>query len=819
MRQIRMYGILILVAFLTTVYVLSSSGRFHIIDEVSMYTVTESLALRAEVDTNAIAWTQWVNSPGEVLGAFGPDGQVFSKKGPALSFLAVPWYLLLHAFSLINIEVGQLQATLLFNAIVTAWTAALLWLTVLRLGRPTGSTGRYSDRTGLLLGLLFGIATIAWPYAKQFFGEPLSALSLLTCFYGLLAWRQTARLRWLVVGGTGAAAAIATVNAHAVLVAVFLIWWLADWYLTVQRQGAAQPSPLSEPPLSHPQATQVATLLRALGAFAAPIALAGVLLAAYNLARFGSPFDTGYHFDSGEGFTTPIWQGLWGLLFSPYRSTFLHTPLFIGSLLAFWPFFKRHRSEASAIAAVSITLILLYSAWWMWWGGYAWGPRFLVPLTPFWVLLLAPVAQKLESDAWRRSALFWATAVLAGISFVVQAGAVLMNFVNYETLLRGIYPTDWNDPLAFGPPAQSLTAFFDSPVFGQFRLMADNLIANTDVAWLWADGRILWLVVLTGAAAALTLACLLLVWWVLWDADGNGWRMSTPMLVLVIALPFVTIGAWVGEVGRDPLYGSPGEGYRAIVADMCAAANSSDAFVNVVPTGYQVPMNWMAGDCRFGLPTYGYAADSANQPETVQVLQRLSGEHDRLFFATYGVQPNDPDNTVERWLAANAFKSDDKWYGDFRLLQYATSLRLSGVQENTINEALLGKQAEQVTIVSARAPSVALAGEPVPIEISFRLEAPTDQNLRWFVQLLSGQNIPLAQLDTGPDDNYSVFSALPAREVLTENAGLLVPDNTPEGEYRLIAGLYNPGAEGARLVTIGGPDFVELGSVRVVRGE
>ena len=46
-----------------------------------------------------------------------------------------------------------------------------------------------------------------------------------------------------------------------------------------------------------------------------------------------------------------------------------------------------------------------------------------------------------------------------------------------------------------------------------------------------------------------------------------------------------------------------------------------------------------------------------------------------------------------------------------------------------------------------------------------------------------------------------------------------MPANTPEGEYRLIAGLYNPDAGGARLVTIGGPDFIELGSVRVVKGE
>lgn len=808
MRQIRIYGILILVALLTTIYVLSNSGRFHIVDEVSMYAVTESLALRGEVDTNAIAWTQWVNSPGEVLGAFGPDGQVFSKKGPALSFLAAPWYLLLHLFRYFNIHVGQLQATLLFNAFVTAATAAVLWLTVLRLG--------YGDRTGMALGLLFGLATIAWPYAKQFFGEPLSALALLTTFYGLLAWRQDGRKRWLALAGLAAGAVLATVNAHAVLVAVLLVWSVADRLLS-----------------RDPERTRSG--LSGMALFVVPILVTGVLLVAYNLIRFGSPLDTGYHFESGEGFTTPIWQGLWGLLFSPYRSVFLHTPLFIASVLAFVPFFRRNRSEAIAIASLSASLILLYSAWWMWWGGFAWGPRFLVPLTPFWVLLLAPVVQGLAMGSWRpprRSesgaghstaafVLFWVTAALAAVSLVVQVGAVSMNFVNYEILLRGLYPTDWNNPLAYGPPAQSLGALFDSPVFGQFRLMAQNLVGNTDVAWLWADGTVLWLVVLTGAAAVVTLVSLLIIWWVLLEdgEGGGGWHMSMPTVVLVVVLPIVVTATWIGEVGRDPIYGVVGEGYRAIVDDICKVADSSDAFVNVVPTGYQIPMNWVAGACSLPLPTFGYATDSAEHPEALAVLDRLMQDHDHLFFVTYGVQPNDPDNTVERWLGTNAFKSEDTWYGDYRLVQYATPLRLTGVEERPINQALLGKQAEQVTILSSRAPSVASTGEPIPIQIAFQLEAPTTQNLRWFVQLLGAGNIPLAQLDTGPEDNYTTFASLPAREALVEKAGLMVPSNTPQGEYRLIAGLYNPDAGGARLVTVAGPDFVDLGTVRVVPGE
>ncbi len=798
MQRIRLFGLLLLIALLVCVYTLTSSGRFHVIDEVSLFAVTESLALRGEVDTNTIAWTQYVNSPGEVLGAFGPDGQVFSKKGPAPTFLAVPWYLLLHAITELNVQIGQLQSTLLWSGILTALTAALLWLTALRLG--------YGDRTGMILGLLFGLATIAWPYANQFFGEPLSALGLLLCLYGMLTWRQSGRWRWMLIAGVGTALTLTTVTAHAVLIAILSSWWLADWAIrrrrSAQRPGAGWGS-----------------LLAGVVAFAVPLLVAGALLMLYNFVRFGSPLETGYHFDSGEGFTTPFLTGFWGLLVSPYRGVFWHTPLFVASLMAFVPFARRQRSVAILIAALSAALIGLYSLWWMWWGGFAWGPRFLVPLTPFWVLLLAPVIESTTDTPfrWRRlHPLHWITLVLAAISVVVQLAAVSVNFVNYEIQLRDRYPTDWADPLRYGPPAQALTALLDSPVIGQFRLMQSNFIANSDLAWLWVDGTIRWLVLLIGGAAIVTLGGALILWWRAAVAPKRS-SISTPTLILAILIPVFVIATWAGEVGPEPSYGQKDSGYRAILRDICQTVSATDAFVNIAPTAYQIPMNWMPGECKTDIPAYGYALDSMNRTETAPILERVLAENDRIWFVTDGVQPNDPDNTVERWLADRAFKATDTWYENLRLLQYATPVRLSGIETRAINTALLGRRAEQITITSVRTPSVAVAGKPIPIELQYRLEAPTDQDLRWFVQLLSGQNIPLAQLDSGPDDNYTTFSSRPAREILTERAGLLVPRNTPEGEYLLIAGLYNPNDEGARLITIDGPDFVSLGAVRVVK--
>jgi hypothetical protein len=460
----------------------------------------------------AATWTP-TPSPGpngptaaaKCLGAFGEDGQVYSKKGPAPAFWPCPGTGCSTCISRANIELGQLQGTLLFNAFITAWTAALLWLTALRLG--------YGDRTGLALGLLFGLSTIAWPYAKQFFGEPLSALSLLLTFYGMLAWRQHGRWPWLLVAGIGAATAVATVTAHAVLIAV---WAAGGWWIGL---CAGVPSACRR-------------LLLGLGAFAAPVIVAGLLLMAYNFARFGNPFDTGYHFDSGEGFNNPLLSGLWGLLFSPYRSVLLHTPLFLASLVGFVPFLRRHRSEGSVILLLSAALILLYSAWWMWWGGFAWGPRFLVPLTPFWVLVLAPLLERpVQAGApAQRLRTRWIVYAVATVSFVVQLAAVSVNFVNYEIALRSIYPTDWSNPLAFGPPAQALTAFFDSPVFGQFKLMQESLHRQHRSGLAPRRWHSVWLLLGVGAAAIITLIGLMTVWWIYTEDNLVDYHASWPMV-------------------------------------------------------------------------------------------------------------------------------------------------------------------------------------------------------------------------------------------------------------------------------------------------
>ena len=819
---------MLLIALLFCIYAFTNSSKFHVVDEVSLFGVTESIALHGAVDTNAIAWTQWVNSPGEVLGAFGPEGDVYSKKGPAPAFLVVPWYLFLRGLAGLDISIGLLQGTLLWNGLLTALTAALVWLAASRLG--------YSDRVGALLALLYGLATIAWPYANQFFGEPLSALGLFLAFFGILSWRMTGRLGWALAAGIGAGLAVATVTANILLVAVLVVYGAAasSGFLLWPKSKQAVETPRDDLPGDKHAPTRlppgVPELVAAATLFLIPIAASGLFVLWYNFLRFGSPFDTGYHFDAGEGFNAPIWEGMYGLLLSPYRGIFWFTPLFVVSIASFYPFLRRHKAEGLLIAALSLAHVTLYSMWWMWWGGFAWGPRFLVPLAPFWVLLLAPVCSQLAGNIARLGAsgkLRWKSAmqapgaagwfliVFALISTVVQIGAVAVNFVNFEIMLRSIYPTDWSDPLAFGPPAQPLKDLLNSPVIGQFKLMNLDFQANSDLAWLWPDGNIQLLLVAVGGAALLTLGALSIAWWI--DAGVVPQRVpSRPVRWLAVLLPLLFAGVWTNEVSRNPHYGDVDQGYRAVISHICAVAQPGDVIVTVAPYAYQIPMNWLGAECEAAPPILGYAPDSMEHPEAQQVMARTLEEYDLIWFVTGGLPPNDPENTLERWLADSAYKAYDTWYGDFRLLAYATSAGLDDVEARVMGTPLVGAQTSEVTVTAVRAPAMASPGEALPVEISYRLAAPSAFGLRWFVQLLTLDGFPVALLDTGPDDGYTPFSALPAEEDLVERAGLLLPPDLPAGEYQVIAGLYNPDLENAeRLRAPDGSDFVHIGRLAV----
>ena len=59
-----------------------------------------------------------------------------------------------------------------------------------------------------------------------------------------------------------------------------------------------------------------------------------------------------------------------------------------------------------------------------------------------------------------------------------------------------------------------------------------------------------------------------------------------------------------------------------------------------------------------------------------------------------------------------------------------------------------------------------------------------------FVHLLDDEGRLIAQRDGEPVGGSRPTSTWPADDVVSDNQGLLIPEGTPPGEYRLIAGMY-----------------------------
>ena len=133
-------------------------------------------------------------------------------------------------------------------------------------------------------------------------------------------------------------------------------------------------------------------------------------LAAYNCAYTGTLFEGGYALTE-DPWRTPIWFGLLGLTVSPSRGLLFYVPAVVVSLLGAvrlvagraGPRGSRQRVLAGAAAAGAATL-LVYSRWYGWHGGWAYGPRYLTELMPVVGLLFCAGASGLTTRRARRVA-------------------------------------------------------------------------------------------------------------------------------------------------------------------------------------------------------------------------------------------------------------------------------------------------------------------------------------------------------------------------------------------------------------------------------
>ncbi len=398
----------VLFGFFATFYALTSAGRLDSADGVVIAQAARSL-LRGRLSI-----------PGYVTeSVIGVNGLAQSRYGIGESFIETPFVLIGSVLSYISHNAALINWTIAFtNGFVTAAGCALFYLLLRELGA--------SQRRGIVLTLILGLCTVAWPYAKSDFTEPLQATCLIGATLGAVYWHKRGGLRWLVLAGAFLGGLLLTKAAGFVAVPAFSLFVIVA-LLTVENRLTLRPLRRRE------------WWIRCLTAQCALLSLVVVATAitiAINLARFGLPFDFGYGRDPHDAlFSIPVYTGIFGMLFS-FNSgiIFYATPVVLG-VLGYKRFVQRHLPESVLIAVVSVTFLVLYGGYYYWAGLAAFGPRYIVPIVP---LLLLPA---IEADFGLRGGrvvnrgLVALVAVIVVLGFLEQLSGVLVSFTTYSAIV------------------------------------------------------------------------------------------------------------------------------------------------------------------------------------------------------------------------------------------------------------------------------------------------------------------------------------------------------------------------------------------------
>ena len=194
----------------------------------------------------------------------------------------------------------------------------------------------------------------------------MTGLMLLTAFYFLLKTGATPPMsrQALLYGLCAGLALVATVAVKVqYAVALPVLGLFASW--VAARLGARS------------------LQARFIGGLALGGGMIALLLMLYNWSAFGSPVSTGYGADLQGTLKTPLYEGLFGLLFSSGKGLWLYAPPIFLGIIGWSAFFRRQRAVGLAILGVALPTLLLFALYRFWPGDGAWGPRYLVPLLPF----------------------------------------------------------------------------------------------------------------------------------------------------------------------------------------------------------------------------------------------------------------------------------------------------------------------------------------------------------------------------------------------------------------------------------------------------
>jgi 4-amino-4-deoxy-L-arabinose transferase-like glycosyltransferase len=388
--------------------------------------------VRAIVDENRFEIDSFYNNTGD---RSYYNGHYYSDKAPGQSFLSTPIYLIAkNLFNLFLPHTSQQSINYVTNKIirishsetktyevtnpglfylatmvsVIIFTASLPFtLTVLLVFR----IGKYllnSRKKGILIGITYGLGSLAFIYSTVFFTHVLSAFLIFLSFYLLFIFREKIDIKILVISGILSGLSFVVEYSTSLIAFLLLIYTLRF------------------------------KQIRLTFVFLISMLLGALPLLIYNFSITHNPFKLIYSFtdpsirtDVGEkmGFTSlPNVFIIYRHLFDPYRGLFFYHPVLLFSLLGtFWAI-RKYKYETLIILFSFLGFLIAFSMRDVNFFdfGSCFGARYYVSLMPFFMFLMCFALEKIDFFVFK-------------ILLIISVFNNILGLQNWESLIGDTY--------------------------------------------------------------------------------------------------------------------------------------------------------------------------------------------------------------------------------------------------------------------------------------------------------------------------------------------------------------------------------------------
>ena len=444
-----------LTLFTILIYSIMSYWGVRSPDSEIVFRTTEALSTKGTFAvSNKLVWKGFGLSKGQ-------DGKLYSIFGPVEAIAAVPLYKLAEAINSTgwykdskilvskshyvndglsdfvmgdtpkNLEGHSLRMVVsLLNIIFGTLCVFLFYFIVKAITQ--------SEQSALFTSILFAFGTLIFPYSGMFFSELIATFFAMLSLYLLIYNGDYKKLHnglFLITSGISLGLAAATHITAMLFVPFFLIY-----------------AALSSKKYS---ASSLKNFLINGSLYTVGFGLIIILLAYYNLARFGSIIETGRGVSDttvflGYGTFVAPWRGLWGLLIGAGKGLFLFCPAIILSIVAWIPFHKKHPLLSFMIIGAVLLRIIFIASRSDWHGGFSLGPRYLVMIIPFLLLPLGEFLKEMMKHRYIKViftfALFSLICTAQQIYFALGEIFTFLHIIKLDSLNSGVNPFE-NDQI------------------------------------------------------------------------------------------------------------------------------------------------------------------------------------------------------------------------------------------------------------------------------------------------------------------------------------------------------------------------------------